>query len=367
MSALLREIEAIIAAEGPIGVDRYMALALGHPEHGYYVTRDPLGGAGDFTTAPEISQMFGELLGLWACAVWMQMGRPSRFVLAELGPGRGTLMADALRAARAVPGFLDAAFLHFVETSPVLRSRQRDAVAGSGLAPSWHDGLSDLPEGAAIVLANEFLDALPIRQIVRGATGWHERLVGLAPGGGLSFGLAPDAEPGLAPLRGEPGDIAEICPAADAIVAALAKRLRDSGGAALLIDYGPAGDGFGDTLQAVRDHRFADPLSSPGEQDLTAHVRFGRLARIAVAAGAAVHGPLGQGPFLEALGIRERAEALARGRDGAMRQTIAAALARLTGRTAQEMGELFQAMAIADPRLGPLPGLPPRDGALPSG
>jgi SAM-dependent MidA family methyltransferase len=357
VSQLLREIEAIIGSEGPIGIDRYMALALGHPVHGYYTTRDPLGAAGDFTTAPEISQMFGELLGLWAVAVWDAMGRPSPCRLVELGPGRGTLMADALRAAGRVPEFEAACSVHLVETSPALRARQRAALEGRDV--SWHADVEEVPEGPMILLANEFLDALPIRQFVRTEAGWHERLVGLGSEGGLAFGLAPHPAAGLDGAAGRPGDIIETCPAAQALVAGLARRLVAAGGAALFIDYGPATDGPGDSLQAVRRHGFADPLAEPGQADLTAHVRFGALARVAARSGATAHGPIGQGAFLEALGIRARAAALSRGRDEATQAALASALARLTGPEA--MGELFKAFAIAAPKLGPLPGLPAGD------
>jgi SAM-dependent MidA family methyltransferase len=359
VTSLLREIQAIVASEGPIGVDRYMAIALGHPVHGYYRSRDPLGAAGDFTTAPEISQMFGELLGLWSAAIWMQMGRPEAFVLAEAGPGRGTLMADALRATARVPGFREACSVHLVETSPTLRARQREALAGQQV--EWHERMEDLPGGPLLLLANEFLDALPIRQFVRAADGWHERVVGFNPAGALAFGLAPHTATEIAALPAPEGAILETCPAAQSIVASLAERLVERGGAALFVDYGPARDGFGDTLQAVRSHGFADPLADPGEADLTAHVHFGALARIAAGRGAATHGPTTQGRFLDALGIRTRAAALARDASAAQRAAIEAALARLTGPEA--MGDLFKAFAIADPRLGPLPGLPPGDGA----
>ena len=351
MSELGREIEAIVASEGPIGIDRYMALALGHPRLGYYMTRDPLGRAGDFTTAPEISQMFGELLGLWAAAVWMKMGRPDPVILAELGPGRATLMADALRAARSVPGFLVACRIHLVETSQALRGVQRATLAAHEVA--WHERIRDIPEGPLLLLANEFLDALPIRQFVRGETAWHERVVGLSEAG-LAFGLAPHPEPALDPARGEPGQVLEACASAIAVVSELAARLAVSGGAALFVDYGAGGDAFGDTLQAVRRHAFADPLADPGGTDLTAHVRFAPLAGIAKRQGAAVHGPVAQGVFLAALGIEERAAALSKGRDDELRATIATARRRLCDPA--EMGETFKAFAIADPTLGDLPG-----------
>ncbi|HEX2727344.1 MAG TPA: SAM-dependent methyltransferase, partial [Beijerinckiaceae bacterium] len=201
MSALLDELRQVIAVEGPIPLDRYMGLCLGHPVHGYYVTRDPFGAHGDFTTAPEISQMFGELVGLWAAEVWRLMGSPRQMRLVELGPGRGTLMADLLRAARIVPGFAQAVSVHLVETSPVLRARQQDTLAASGVPVAWHDRFADVPEGPAVVIANEFFDALPISQFVRTGRGWHERLVGLDADGQLAFGLASEPRAEL-PARG---------------------------------------------------------------------------------------------------------------------------------------------------------------------
>jgi SAM-dependent MidA family methyltransferase len=361
VTALLDELRQIIAMEGPITVERYMALCLGHPAHGYYMTRDPFGAGGDFTTAPEISQMFGELIGLWAAEVWRLMGapRPLRFV--ELGPGRGTLMADGLRAARIAPGFRDAAEVHFVETSPVLRSRQEEALTRSPVPIAWHAGLSEVPPGPALVLANEFFDALPVRQYVLTERGWCERLVGLGPDGQLAFGLKaePDAH---GPGAGALGDVFEQPAAALAIVEMLAARLVAQGGAALVVDYGHSASAFGDTLQAVRRHAFADPLAEPGEADLTVHVDFARLAEAARSRGAAVHGPVPQGGFLRALGIEARARALQARATPAQAAEIDSALYRLTDAGPHEMGGQFKAMAISHPGLTALPGFPPLHG-----
>ncbi|WP_245421992.1 class I SAM-dependent methyltransferase [Rhodoplanes serenus] len=362
MSPLADLLRRRIATAGPLPVADYMSLCLGHPEHGYYATRDPFGAAGDFTTAPEISQMFGELLGLWAAAVWQQMGEPSSLRLIELGPGRGTLMADALRAARVLPAFRTALSVHLVETSPLLAGRQRDTLAGAGVPLAWHDDLGAVLPGPAIVLANEFVDALPIRQAVRTATGWRERVVTLAPNGRLAFDLAaPD--PALAAavpaaLRTSPPDMI-VEWRDEAFVGRLAARVagdRESPGAALIIDYGHTISGAGDTLQAVRGHAFADPLAAPGEADLTAHVDFAALARAAAAAGARVHGPLTQAEFLRRLGIDARAAQL-KASAPAEAAAIDAAVARLldSGRTG--MGALFKVLAVADPALGPLPAL----------
>ena len=354
MSPLAREIAALIRETGPIGVDRYMALCLGHPLHGYYRTRDPFGSKGDFTTAPEISQMFGELIGIWAACVHATMGAPDPLVLVELGPGRGTLMADALRALRAAaPGARVAA--HLVETSPVLRAAQERLLAGMGAV--WHADVGSLPAGPAILVANEFFDCLPVRQFQRAAEGWYERVIGLGSEGGLAFGLAPEPMAGLDAAAPE-GALMGVPGAGLDLIRGLARRLRDSGGALLAIDYGHVEPGFGDTLQAVSGHRFADPLETPGGADLTAHVDFSALARAATAEGAAVHGPVAQRDFLLALGLRARAERLRAGADPDQAAAIGAALDRLTDPGERGMGRLFKVMAVGDPRLGPLPGLP---------
>ncbi|MEW6257044.1 MAG: SAM-dependent methyltransferase [Pseudomonadota bacterium] len=362
-TALEAEIRALIAAEGPMPVSRYMALCLGHPVHGYYITRDPLGAEGDFTTAPEISQMFGELLGLWAVATWQQMGSPERVYLVELGPGRGTLMADALRAARLVPAFGEAVQVHLVETSPALRARQKAALAP--LTPHWYDHLEEVPPGPAIVLANEFFDALPISQFVKGEGGWHERRVGLGPDGALVFGMDPRPTPHAAALaRHVPGPHpvgAVLEHLESGIPALLARRIAEEGGAALIIDYGPARSGLGDSLQAVRAHRYADPLEAPGEADLTAHVDFSDLARRALAEGVAAYGPLTQGDFLMRLGIVQRAERLQQNTNASQRKAITAALARLAGRGEGEMGALFKVLCLCDRTNGPPPGFAPEE------
>lgn len=354
MTPLGAAIEEIIAAEGPITVERYMALCLGHPLHGYYRTRDPLGASGDFTTAPEITQMFGELIGLWAAEVWRSMGGPSPVRLVELGPGRGTLMADAMRAARVLPPFRAAVDVHLVETSPTLRERQEATLGAAGVPLTWHDDLGSVPGGPMIAIANEFVDALPIRQFIGTGRGWCERLVG-SNRGRLTFGSSPEPERALSvPVR--IGAMLEWPAAGIALIGALASRVASQGGAALVIDYGHAESGFADTLQAVRAHAFADPLADPGEADLTAHVDFGVLAQAARTAGAAVHGAAPQGEFLRALGIEPRAASLKAGATPAQAHAVDAAVARLTGTGDGEMGSLFKALALADPRLPPLPG-----------
>ena len=355
MTALLQELRALIAENGPVSLERYMALALGHPRYGYYMTRDPFGRDGDFTTAPEISQMFGELLGLWAAAVWDTMGRPDPVRLVELGPGRGTLMGDALRAARSSPAFRAAVDVHLVETSPTLRAVQKRTLAGAAVEPTWHTAFDTVPDGPALILANEFFDALPIRQFVRLPGGVHERLVGLDDEGRLTFGLSPDPVRRAAPAVPAASPIFEVSLVGEAIMAGIADRVSRQGGALLAIDYGHAVSGAADTLQAMKRHAFVDPLTEPGEADLTAHVDFAALARAARAAGAQVHGPVEQGAFLVGLGLRERAATLSRKASPDQAEAIAAAVARLA-HPDPGMGQLFKVMAVSHPDTPPLPG-----------
>jgi NADH dehydrogenase [ubiquinone] 1 alpha subcomplex assembly factor 7 len=357
MSALGDEIKAMIAESGPISVERYMELALGHPDHGYYMNRDPFGAGGDFTTAPEISQMFGELLGLWAAEAWVAMDRPKLVRLVELGPGRGTLMSDALRAARIVPDFRAALDVVLVEISPTLANTQHETLLTSGARVSWSPSLADVPEGPMIVIANEFLDALPVRQYVRGGGRWRERMVRVDSLGELAFGVAREAEPYIQ-APGQDGDILEVNPTAHRLVYELGARLAKQGGVALFIDYGHGVTGLADTLQALRSHQAADPLVDPGEADLTAHVDFAAMARSARATGAAVHGPIDQGDFLRAIGIDARTRALCeRAPDRA--SEFEGARQRLVGKAEGEMGGLFKALAICDRGLPPPPGFEP--------
>lgn len=351
---LLGELRRLIALDGPISVERYMALCLGHPVHGYYRTRDPLGAAGDFTTAPEISQIFGELLGLWTAEVWHGLGRPGAFHLVELGPGRGTLMADAVRALRAAaPDCLAAADLHLVETSPVLRAAQARALPGS--APTWHESIDTLPAGPTITLANEFFDALPVRQYQRTERGWCERRIGLGPDDALAFGLSPDPTPEIA-AEGAPGAILTLPAVGLDLARQLAGRLAREGGALLAIDYGDLYGGTADTLQAVVRHRFADPLAAPGEADLTAQVDFAALGRAAAGEGAVVHGPATQADFLLSLGLAQRAERLAARANSAQAAAVRAGADRLTDRATRGMGHLFKVMGLAGPNQPALPG-----------
>ncbi|MDJ1016564.1 MAG: SAM-dependent methyltransferase [Paracoccaceae bacterium] len=348
--ALLRRIEAA----GPITMAEYMATCLTDPTHGYYATRDPLGAAGDFTTAPEISQMFGELLGLALAQAWLDRGAPAPFRLLELGPGRGTLMADLLRATKAVPGFHDALRLGFVEVSPVLRDRQKKAVAP--VAPVWFSGLMELDgeDLPVFAVANEYFDALPVRQFVRGNTGWSERMVGRGEDGALALGLGPETPRADLANRLDDtraGDIVEASAAAEADAGLLGQWIAERGGLALIVDYGDWRS-LGDTLQALRGHIPEPILQSPGVADLTAHVDFEALAEAASPALTTRLTP--QGVFLERLGITARTKALAAGLEGAALDSHIAAHRRLTH--PGEMGTLFKAMALYRAGDPPPPG-----------
>ncbi len=355
-----REIAAMIVQEGPMSLERFMTLALLHAEHGYYKTKVPIGAQGDFITAPEIHQMFGELIGLWAAEVWHALGAPDPVRLVELGPGRGTLLADLLRAARIVPEFRRALDVHLVEASDMLAREQRRTLAETDVPITWHHDIESLPSGPAIVIANEFFDALPVRHFMRGKDGWHERLVGLDDAGQFCFGLAPGAEPALTGDAQE-GQILEIGIVAQRFMHRLAEHIAAESGALLVIDYGHVKTQAGETLQALRGHRYADPLQAPGEADLTTHVDFAALTKAAKVAGADVHGPLTQGVFLARLGIVQRAEALKRKADDAQAAAIDQALARLalpgplTGAQAS-MADLFKVLVVTTPGLPDPPG-----------
>ena len=357
--ALIRHFQQLIRSTGPVTVERWMADALGHPEHGYYITRDPFGLDGDFITAPEVSQMFGELMGLWCAQTWLQMGSPTPVRLVELGPGRGTLMADALRAARALPAFAEAVDVHLVETSPVLQKKQQETLADH--AVTWHTQYEDVPEGPTIILANELFDALPIRQFVKRGTRWHERLVDVDPdvANGFRFVRSAGPSPAASLLSidldyGEDDSIAELCPAGLRLSNTIAARIAKHGGAALLIDYGYMRSQAGDSLQALRHHEFHPVLEQPGSVDLTAHVDFSMLGLSATEAGVKYLGPVEQGLFLTALGLGQRAQMLKSSSGETTAAEIDAAVERLTA--ADQMGTLFKVMAFCHPDLGPLAG-----------
>ena len=341
---------AEIRAKGPLSVARFMELALSHPTLGYYQRCDPLGVAGDFVTAPEISQMFGEILGLWLARAWSACGRPTASRLVELGPGRGTLMADLLRVAARVDGFRRSVSIHLVERSPRLRELQADRLAG--VEVTWHDRFEEIPEGPLFLIANEFFDALPVHQLVRTEAGWVARRVGLAADGALVF--VPDDRPSPSVLPdAEPGTVAEVSPARARLAHRIGERIAAAGGVALLIDYGAFCDRpSGDTLQAVHGHARADPLATPGQADLSTQVDFRVLAEAARDGGAAVFGPVPQGTFLRAFGIEARALRLIERAAPDQRRSLRASLFRLTDPAA--MGEMFKVLVLARPD-GPLP------------
>lgn len=346
----------LIKKNGPLSVADYMRLALQHPEFGYYRHGDPLGQGGDFITAPEISQMFGEMIGLWCADLWRQMGKPESFTLLELGPGRGTLMQDALRAAAKIFGFHQALKLHLLESSETLRAKQKEKLIV--FHPTYITDLNDLPRQPLIVIANEFFDALPIRQFEKSFDGWHERMV-TAVDGKLAFALLPPDETIKLLLpesmrAANPGTVYELSPASMNMVRDLAKIVANRGGGALMVDYGYLVPDGKPTLQAVSNHQFTDVLGNVGESDLTALVDFGLLQRAAFIDDIKVHGPVGQGAFLRALGIELRAEQLKRQATPEQTNAIDKALHRLTNDS--EMGTLFKAMAVTSSNLTDVPG-----------
>ncbi len=356
--SLIARLHAEIEAGGPMRLDRFMALALHDPEHGYYRTGTPLGAEGDFTTAPELSQLFGEMLGVALCARWLDDGRPDHVKLVELGPGRGLLMADLLRAVAAVDGALAAIDLHLIEASPALRAQTAERLQRP---ITWHDSLDTVPRGRTYLIANEYLDCLPVRQFVRTADGWAERCITRA-GDGLAWTTCAADRSGLdLPDDAAEGAIHEVSPARLDLVARLAGRIARDDGLAYIIDYGgtPA-PVTGDTLQALQRHAPVDPLRAPGASDLTSHVDFAALRQVVIRQGAQAHGPLAQGPFLQALGIEARARVLYDRIDPLKRQDFRMALHRLIDR--RHMGELFKVLAISQPGTPPPPGFEPAPG-----
>ena len=338
VTPLKERIAALIEANGPMPVSDYMALCLFDPQHGYYTTREPFGAAGDFVTAPDVSQMFGELVAAWLAHGWRETGAPSDAVLVEIGPGRGTLMLDMVRTLRRIAPPL-ASGVHMVETSTRLREMQRERLGEDGIAAEWHETIDTLPHAPLLIVANELFDALPTRQFVFTGDRWLERCVVLRDGA-LAFGTGTASLP-FPPA--EAGTIREIAPARDALMARVAMRLVEQDGLFLSFDYGHEG-GTGDTLQAVRGHSPIDPLATPGEADLTSHVDFDALAAAARSTGAHVLGPMAQGDFLLGLGLLERAGALGANADEAARNAIHDAVERLAG--PDGMGTLFRALAV---------------------
>jgi len=349
--SLADQIDAQIKATGPMSIATYMGLCLSHPHHGYYAVARPIGAEGDFITAPEISQMFGELIGFFFVNLWQQMGQPPSFTLLELGPGRGTLMADALRAAGKAEGFLDAMHLQLFEQNSVLKSEQEKRLGK--YHPYWSTELDAVSEDPLFIVANEFFDALPIKQFVKTDDGWHERLVGLKEGA-RAFGLSPTPiADSAAPVEvhgAYAGEILELSAAAADTMQRLSRKVALQGGAILALDYGYGKTQTGETLQAVKSHAFAEPLAEPGEADLSSHVNFQVLAEAAKVTGLATAPLANQGEFLLRLGLGERAKALARA-NPAEAGNIARAVERLT--SPRQMGTLFKAFCAHSPGLKP--------------
>lgn len=350
-AAVLR---ARIAQAGSIPFEDFMAEAVA----AYYGRGDVFGRTGDFTTAPEISQMFGEIIGLWCAVAWQLMGNPPRVALVELGPGRGTLMGDMLRAARLLPPYRQALSVHLVERSRPLRDIQARTLCKAGVTPTWHDDISELPADVPlIVVANEFFDALPVRQVQRAIHTWHERHVTLNEAGAFAYVPGPEVPVESLPAavrEAGPGSIVEVCPAARSVATALAARLSGQGGVLLAVDYGYARSAAGDSVQALKRHAYHPVLEEPGGADITAHVDFQALAEAGAAGGARPMGPVPQGDFLTGLGIVQRADVLAANAAPQQAEDVRKALHRLIDPA--EMGTLFKVLALADPALPTLPG-----------
>jgi len=358
-NSLESRLKTLIRQRGPISITDFMIDALSHPHEGYYMNTNPIGQGGDFTTAPEISQIFGEIIGLWLLQSWIDMGSPKSFNLVELGPGRGVLMADILRAARLRPEFISAAHIWLVETSGRLRHEQQKTLRIHKDAKiNWADRVEDIPPAPCLMVANEFFDCLPIRQFERQHLGWHERYVGLDHKDQLSFITMPAPTHVEHPLannnEAKPGDIIELCQPALEVTSTLTRFLLEHGGHALIIDYGNYSSSFGDSLQAVRDHQYWPVLKMPGKADITAHVDFQRLLDTALHEGASVYGPQAQGRFLDRLGLSFRIEALCRNKTQEQQDTIRAGAERIA--SSSQMGELFKVLCISSPNLTPPAG-----------
>jgi len=351
MTNLKKKLIRLIGSQGPISISQFMTLCLSDPQNGYYLTQTPFGTKGDFTTAPEISQMFGEMLGLWAIDQWQIHGTPSPFIFCEMGPGRGTLMDDMLRTITQIcPEFLKNTRIMLLETSQNLRRQIEAKLHRHKMNIHFIEAQAQLPPLPLILIANEFLDCLPIHQYCRTSNGYVERMVGLDSTGNLCFingfgRIDPRLLPEVA-IHAPPGTIIEISPAREACVEMVAHHLTQQGGAALFIDYGSLEPGFGDTLQALSQHQFRSPLEMPGQHDLTSHVDFSTLAQLAQRLGCDVITAT-QGDFLHMLGIVLRAEQLAHGRGNDAQEKLATDIERLTGE--QQMGKLFKILSLARP------------------
>lgn len=342
-----------IRDKGPMNLGTYMGLCLGHPTHGYYMTRDPFGTKGDFTTAPEMSQIFGELIGAWIADSWVKMGMPEKCILLECGPGRGTLMADAMRATKNVDGFHNSVQMHLLEMSPVLKKIQAETLAQYGA--TWHNDLSTLPTDIpVIVIGNEFLDALPSRQLTWHETGWIEKVINLDVNDTLRLhDIEADEEvvEALTPFLIPPniGDQVEVSLEQQCFLTELMDVVLKQSGIVLFIDYGFVHNVAGDTIQAVKNHRYCGLLETPGEADITAHVNFAEISQIAMKKNMTVHGPVSQGDYLKRLGISIREGLLKKNATELQRRDLEAAVKRLVGEDAKnnEMGALFKVIAFS--------------------
>ncbi|MFC5445545.1 class I SAM-dependent methyltransferase [Rhizobium halophytocola] len=355
-TALGDKIKSLIRANGPMSVTDYFSLCLADPEHGYYQTRNPFGSSGDFVTAPEVSQLFGEMVGLFLVHAWQAHGQPLPVRLVEVGPGRGTMMSDILRVtARVAPDFYAGATVHLVETSDRLQAVQKKTLSRHGDKISWQHGFDELPDGFTLLVANELFDAIPLRQFVKSGTSFRERMVSLDADDNLAFtvGVATLDPAYLQDFTRLPDDgtIFEIAPARLSVLQVMCERLKAFGGTTLLIDYGHLTTGFGDTLQAVMAHEFDDPLAHPGLADLTSHVDFEQLVRLAQALEMQVNGCMHQGDFLRGLGLEQRAQALANGKSPGIQHDIAIAVDRLAGAGPGKMGELFKVLCLSSPTI----------------
>ncbi|WP_419906063.1 class I SAM-dependent methyltransferase [Hoeflea sp.] len=363
---LAKKLGRLIEATGPISIADYFSACLGDPEFGYYPTREPFGAGGDFTTAPEVSQLFGELIGVFLVAAWQAHQSPRKIRIIEVGPGRGTLMADALRVVGTLsPRMAACASAHLVETSERLAAIQQETLKDTSVKCHWHKALSGVPEGFTLLVCNELFDALPIRQFVNTDQGFRERLVTVGDAGALAFCDGPATiDTASLPPNARPGDIYEIAPQREAVIADIAARLKRGNGTAVIIDYGHLHGSFGDTLQAVRQHGFADVLEAPGECDLTSHVDFEALARAAAAEGVKVWPAMDQGDFLLDLGLLQRAGALGAGKSADIQEDIHSSVERLAGTGEGQMGNLFKVLCISgeDVAIAPFAMLPATNG-----
>jgi NADH dehydrogenase [ubiquinone] 1 alpha subcomplex assembly factor 7 len=357
-------IKSIIKAQGPISIAQYMGIALSDKKYGYYTTKQPLGRQGDFITAPEISQMFGELIGLWCASIWEFMGRPVNLQLVEFGPGKGTLMSDLLRGTSKISGFHDSISIHLIEISPSLKKQQQVNLNNYDVKIEWYNNFSDILNNPTIIIGNEFFDALPILQFVKTKNGWREKLIGIDASEELKFMLSPAETPACALIpqnirNSDENSVFEICPSAISTIRNISQHLKENGGAALFIDYGYFENPLVNSFQAVKEHEYHDVLKDPGQADLTAHVDFSTLKNSATESGITTHKIIGQGQFLQAMGIDIRASMILKNATFEQKKDIISATERLTDN--KQMGELFKCLAITHPELPAPPGFESED------